>query len=163
MKRQVVLATVLGLSGLLGICLSSCKQTPPPDDGKITIGLTVPSLTHPFFIHLRDNVVDEAKALGVEVITMDAEDVAAKQMSIVEDFIARRVNGVLISPIGADSLVPAVEALNDANIPVATVDRKVSGGETDVDCRRLHRPPRGRRADFPHWGGFPGARRRGTE
>lgn len=93
------------------------------------IGLTVPSLTHPFFIYLRDNVTDEAEKLGVDIITADAEDVAAKQMSIIEDFIARRVDGVLISPIGADALVPAVEELNRANIPVATVDRKVSGGK----------------------------------
>ena len=111
--------------------MSGCERT-HRDDGKIVIGLTVPSLTHPFFIHLRDNVMDEAKALGVEIIAVDAEDVAAKQMSIVEDFIARQVDGVLISPIGADSLVPAVEALNNATIPVATVDRKVNGGQVLV-------------------------------
>ena len=131
MTRQAMFAAILGLSSLFGLCISGCQRT-QEDDGKIVIGLTVPSLTHPFFIHLRDNVMDEAKALGVEIITVDAEDVAAKQMSIVEDFIARRVDGVLISPIGADSLVPAVEALNDADIPVATVDRKVSGGQVLV-------------------------------
>ncbi len=131
MKRKAVFAAVLGLSSLLGIYLAGCART-PKDNGKIVIGLTVPSLTHPFFIYLRDNVMDEAQALGVEIITADAEDVAAKQMSIVEDFIARGVDGVLISPIGADSLVPAVEALNRANIPVATVDRKVTGGRVLV-------------------------------
>ncbi len=92
------------------------------------IGLTVPSLTHPFFICLRDSVVDEAEKLGVEVIIADAEDVPAKQMSIIENFIARGVEGVLISPIGTDSLVQAVEDLNEAGIPVATVDRQVNGG-----------------------------------
>jgi ABC-type sugar transport system substrate-binding protein len=131
MKRKAVFAAILGLSGLLGVYLAGCART-PKDNGKIVIGLTVPSLTHPFFIYLRDNVMDEAQALGVEIITADAEDVAAKQMSIVEDFIARGVDGVLISPIGADSLVPAVEALNRANIPVATVDRKVTGGRVLV-------------------------------
>ncbi|MHB8862829.1 MAG: substrate-binding domain-containing protein [Pirellulaceae bacterium] len=131
MKRQVIVAIVLGLSTMLGVCMSGCGRT-QEDEGKIVIGLTVPSLTHPFFIHLRDNVMDEAKALGVEIITADAEDVAARQMSIVEDFVARQVNGVLISPIGADSLVPAVEALNQAQIPVATVDRKVNGGQVLV-------------------------------
>jgi ribose transport system substrate-binding protein len=131
MKRQAIFAALLGFSGLLGMCVAGCERT-PQDDGKIVIGMTVPSLTHPFFIHLRDNVMDEAQTLGVEIIVVDAEDVAAKQMSIVEDFIARRVAGVLISPIGADSLVPAVEALNKAAIPVATVDRKVSGGQVLV-------------------------------
>lgn len=128
MKRLSVLATLLGLSVALGLGVFGCQRA-PQNDGKTVIGLTVPSLTHPFFIHLRDNVMDEAKALGIEIIAVDAEDVAAKQMAIVEDFIVRRVDGVLMSPIGADSLVPAVESLNAAGIPVATVDRKVSGGQ----------------------------------
>jgi ABC-type sugar transport system substrate-binding protein len=98
-------------------------------EDKITIGLTLPSLAHPFFVYLQKNVMDEAEKLGVEVIAIDAENVAAKQMSIVEDFIAQGVDGVLMSPIGQDALVPAVEALNEAKIPVATVDRKVEGGE----------------------------------
>jgi ribose transport system substrate-binding protein len=34
-----------------------------------------------------------------------------------------------MSPIGEDALVPAVEALNEEGIPVATIDRKVEGGE----------------------------------
>lgn len=98
-------------------------------EDKITIGLTLPSLSHPFFVYLQKNVMDEAEKLGVEVIAIDAENVAAKQMAQVEDFIARGVDGVLMSPIGQDALVPAVEALNEAGIPVATVDRKVEGGE----------------------------------
>jgi ribose transport system substrate-binding protein len=101
-------------------------------EDEITIGLTLPSLSHPFFVYLQKNVMDEAEALGVEVTAIDAENVAAKQMSIVEDFIAKQVDGVLMSPIGQDALVPAVEALNEAGIPVATVDRKVEGGEVLV-------------------------------
>ncbi|MCP4397831.1 MAG: D-ribose ABC transporter substrate-binding protein [bacterium] len=98
-------------------------------EDKITIGLTLPSLSHPFFIYLQNNVLDEAEKLGVEVISADAQDSAAKQMAQVEDFIARGVAGVLISPIGQDALVPAVESLNEAGVPVATVDRKVESGE----------------------------------
>ena len=76
--------------------------------------------------------MDEAEKLGVEVIAIDAANVAAKQMSIVEDFISRGVDGVVMSPIGTDALVPAVESLNAAKIPVATVDRMVSGGDVLV-------------------------------
>lgn len=130
MKRPLIAMVLLGL--IVGMVVTAGCQRSRPDDGKIVIGLTVPSLTHPFFIYLQENVQAEAEALGVEVIAMDAEDMAARQMSIVEDFIARGVDGVLMSPIGADSLVPAVEALNQAGIPVATVDRQVSGGEVLV-------------------------------
>ena len=68
----------------------------------------------------------------MKVIAADAEDVSAKQMSIIEDFIAQGVDGVLMAPIGAEALTPAVEALNRARIPVATVDRKVAGGDVLV-------------------------------
>ncbi len=131
MKRMVLIALSLGLVGWFGLSLAGCQRK-PNGDTETVIGLTVPSLTHPFFIHLRDNVLDEAEKLGVKVIVVDAEDVAARQLSTVEDFIARRVAGVLISPIGADSLVPAIEALNEAGIPVATVDRQVNGGQVLV-------------------------------
>jgi ribose transport system substrate-binding protein len=76
--------------------------------------------------------MDEAQKLGVEIIASDAGDVAARQMSIIEDFIVKGVDGILMSPIGADALVPAVESLNKAKIPVATVDRKVNGGNVLV-------------------------------
>jgi len=99
---------------------------------KIVIGLTLPSLAHPFFVYLQRNVMDEAKKLDVEVIAIDAENVAAKQMSIVEDYISRGVDGVLMSPIGTEALVPAVESLNKAKIPIATVDRTVAGGDVLV-------------------------------
>lgn len=131
MKKAIILflAAVLVLSSL--VLLPGCRKK-PKDKSRIVIGLAVPSLSHPFFIYLKKHVMDEAEKLGVDIIAADAEDIAARQMSIVEDFIVRGVDGVLISPIGADSLVPAVESLNRAKIPVATVDRKVNGGDVLV-------------------------------
>ena len=131
MTRITVIGTSLALIVVSGGMFLGCHPT-HRDEGKIVIGLVVPSLTHPFFIYLKNHVVDEAKRLNVEVVAADAEDTAAKQMSIVEDFIARGVDGVLISPIGADALVPAIESLNQARIPVATVDRMVRGGDVLV-------------------------------
>jgi ribose transport system substrate-binding protein len=121
----------LTLMFCLSLALVGCVQR-PADKGQIVIGLTLPSSSHPFFIDLKANVMDEAKKLGVKIVSADAEDAAARQMSIVEDFISQGVDGVLMSPINADALVPAIEALNAAKIPVATVDRKVSGGDVLV-------------------------------
>jgi len=131
MNRVAVACAALALTALLAALPAGCARQ-PPGPRPMTIGLVVPSLTHPFFIYLQKSVEEEAGQLGVRVIAADAGDVAARQMSIVEDFIAQRVDGVLMSPIGADALVPAVEALNRAGIPVVTVDRKVSGGDVLV-------------------------------
>ena len=130
MKRVLLYVILIALISLV-TSIGGCRQSPKGED-EIVIGLSVPSLSHPFFIYLTRNMMDEAKKLGVEVIATDAGDVAARQMSIIEDFIVKGVDGVLMSPIGADVLVPAVESLNRAGIPVATVDRKVNGGNVLV-------------------------------
>ena len=130
MKKTMQFMILIVLASLITF-VGSCRQRPGGED-KIVIGLAVPSLSHPFFIYLTKNVMDEAQKLGVEVIASDAGDVAARQMSIIEDFIVKGVDGVLMSPIGADALVPAVESLNEAKVPVATVDRKVNGGNVLV-------------------------------
>ncbi|MGA2066473.1 MAG: substrate-binding domain-containing protein [Thermoguttaceae bacterium] len=113
------------------LAIPGCRPA-PPEHKEIVIGLTVPSLSHPFFVCIKKHIEDEARKLGVKVLATDAEDVAAKQMAIVEDFIAQGVDGVVMAPIGAEVLVPAVESLNRAGIPVATVDRKVAGGDVLV-------------------------------
>ena len=132
MKKLILGCLAVALVVFSVLSPVGCRKKPKDDEAQIVIGLAVPSLAHPFFIYLKNNVVDEARKLGVDIISADARDVAARQMSIVEDFIVKGVDGVLISPIGADSLVPAIEALNKVKIPVATVDREVSGGDVLV-------------------------------
>ncbi|MHB1035231.1 MAG: substrate-binding domain-containing protein [Pirellulales bacterium] len=131
MTRSWILGSAAVLAVAASLAAPGCRRE-AAGNKQIVIGLSVPSLSHPFFVCIKKHVEDEAQKLGVKVIATDAEDVSAKQMAIVEDFIAQGVDGVLMAPIGADALVPAVEALNRAEIPVATVDRKVAGGEVLV-------------------------------
>jgi hypothetical protein len=85
MNRVAVTCAALALTAVLAALPAGC--TPAPAGPKpITIGLVVPSLTHPFFIYLQRSVEEEAGELGVRVIAADAGNLAAKQMAIVEDF-----------------------------------------------------------------------------
>jgi ribose transport system substrate-binding protein len=47
-------------------------------------------------------------------------------MAAIETFVSQKVDGILISPLTEDSLVPAIEDAVKAGIPVATVDRKAN-------------------------------------
>jgi len=123
MKKIIVLLLVFVL---IGSSLFAAGQTEAKDDGKITIGMTVPGLQFPFFVTMFDEAVAYAKELGIELITHDAQNQSSVQMAAVENFIARKVDGILISPLTTDSLVPAIEAAVAAGIPVATVDRKAN-------------------------------------
>ena len=41
----------------------------------------------------------------------------------------QQVNAILVNPVDSDAVVPAIEAANQANIPVIALDRGASGGE----------------------------------
>ncbi len=101
------------------------SETTKPS-GQITLGLSLPSLQFPFFVTMKNDAEQEAAKLGVKIVFVDAQNQSAKQASDVEGFIAQKVDGILISPMTTDSLVPAIEEAVKAGIPVATVDRKAN-------------------------------------
>ncbi len=95
----------------------------------LTIGLSFPSLSFAWFAFLEQAVKDKAVQLGgIEVISLEAENSVSKQISIIEDMIIKGVDGVLLVPIEVEAVIPGVEALNKANIPVVTVDRRIKEG-----------------------------------
>jgi ribose transport system substrate-binding protein len=96
----------------------------------IRIGLSVPSLSMTWFSFLKNAVEEQAAEMGVELVTLDARNQVGKQMSDIEDMIVQELDGVLLVPINVEALVPAVESLNAANIPVVTVDRRIVGAPT---------------------------------
>lgn len=96
----------------------------------LRIGLSVPSLSMTWFSFLKSAVEEQAAEMGVELVTIDARNQVGKQMSDIEDMIVQGLDGVLLVPINVEALVPAVEALNEAGIPVVTVDRRISGAPT---------------------------------
>lgn len=122
MKKILVLLLV---SVLLAPALFSAGQQEKAGD-KIVIGMTVPGLQFPFFVTMQDEALAYAEELGIELLTHDSQNQSSIQMSAVENFIAQKVDGILISPMTTDSLVPAIEAAVAAGIPVATVDRKAN-------------------------------------
>ncbi len=94
--------------------------------GQLTIGMTLPGLQFPFFVTMKNDFEKAAAKLGVKVVYIDAQNDSSKQAAAMETFVAQKVNGILISPMTTDSLVPAIEAAVKAGIPVATVDRKAN-------------------------------------
>ncbi|MDF1567736.1 MAG: substrate-binding domain-containing protein [Spirochaetaceae bacterium] len=95
-------------------------------DDEIVIGMTVPGMQFPFFVIMGEEAQAKAKELGIKLIIHDSQNQSSTQMSAIENFMAQKVDGILISPMTTDSQVPAIEAAVAAGIPVATVDRKAN-------------------------------------
>ncbi|WP_406945920.1 ribose ABC transporter substrate-binding protein RbsB [Halobacillus sp. SY10] len=132
MKKLVVLLMSLSL-----VFLGACSLQPPewakpkgdknPDD--IKIGLSVSTLNNPFFVSMKEGVENEAAAQGMEVVVVDAQNDAAKQINDVEDLIQQGVDVLLINPTDSSAISTAVQSANSLGIPVVTLDRSAEKGE----------------------------------
>ena len=98
-------------------------------EGGQRIGLSVSTLNNPFFVSLRDGAQQAADDAGAELVISDAQNDTAQQQDDVQNFISQQVSAILVNPVDSDAVVPAVEAANDAGIPVIALDRKASGGD----------------------------------
>ncbi|HUN74935.1 MAG TPA: ribose ABC transporter substrate-binding protein RbsB [Steroidobacteraceae bacterium] len=92
-----------------------------------TIGLSLSTLNNPFFVSLRDGARSEAVALGLHLITVDAENDPAKQIASVEDLIQQRVPVILLNPTDSDAVANVVKEATAAGIKVISLDRAVNG------------------------------------
>ena len=92
-----------------------------------TILASVPSLSFPFFVHMMKEIKAEATKLGMSTIDSDGQNSAPKQTADVEAAIVQGVKGIVISPLDADAMAPAVQTAVDNSVPVVTIDRRVTG------------------------------------
>jgi ribose transport system substrate-binding protein len=67
-----------------------------------------------------------------EFIYTDAGGSNEKQIADVEDLISRGVDLIMMSPREAQALVPSVEAIKAAGIPLVVLDREVVGDDYNV-------------------------------
>ena len=66
-----------------------------------------------------------ADELGVELVVLDPQADAGRQVTQVEDCISRNVDAIVVDPIESTSLIGVLEEAGGRNIPIATLDTKV--------------------------------------
>lgn len=99
---------------------------------KVRLGVSFMNLSNPFFVGIRESIVKSAKTAGVEIVEFDSQFDAAKQLSGVENFIAQKVDGILLNPVDSNAIVPAVMSANSSKIPIVTMDTTASDG--NIQC-----------------------------
>lgn len=78
-----------------------------------------------FFQTIGETMDSLAQENGDSVIIVDAQQDQSKQISIVEDFITQGVSAVFLNPVDREGIEPALDLLNEANIPIINVDTAV--------------------------------------
>jgi len=90
------------------------------------LGLVIPIVRHGFFVEIARSVIDEATRDGYRVIFDYSDESPQRERRIVEDYLARCVDGLIICPCirGSASLL---KELCERRYPLALVDRNVPG------------------------------------
>ncbi|MCM3676391.1 MULTISPECIES: ABC transporter substrate-binding protein [Peribacillus] len=101
-------------------------------DQKLKIGLTLGTLSNPFFVSMSKGAKKATKEMGAELITVSADYDLAKQTSQIEDFITKEVDLILLNAVDSKGIAGAVQQAKSAGIPVIAVDVAAEGGVDSV-------------------------------
>ena len=110
--------------------LTAFLSTAALADGE-TIAVFTKNQTNPYFQAVRVGTETAAKALGVKVIQYipTKPDSIPEQLSQVEDVIVKKPNAIIFIPVDYKAMVPAVEKINAAGIPVTNITDRSAGGK----------------------------------
>ena len=106
------------------IAVSSCARK---KSSEFVVGFSQMESDNPWRLAETKSLKDEAARLGIPLVVTDAQGQTSKQVSDVEDLIARKVSLILLAPRVFDGLAPALAAAKAAKIPVILLDRAAAG------------------------------------
>ena len=115
MKKILVLALALAL--VLG-CTAIAEGN--------LIGYTCMDGTNPFFVTLEAAIREVVEANGDELISLDPQNSNEKQIAQIEDMISRGVVAMFVNPVDRDGIIPGLDALKAAGIPMFGFDTEVA-------------------------------------
>ena len=90
------------------------------------IGYTCMDGTNPFFVALEGSIREVVEANGDELISLDPQNSNEKQLALVEDIIAQGVKAMFVNPVDREGIIPALNALKAAGIPIFGFDTEVA-------------------------------------
>ena len=156
-KTLSFLLTLLVVISLFVGCGS--KTAPKPEEAKptvatpatpaaakkIKIGVAMKDLSDQFVKNIADAIQARAKDLPeVELILVDAQGDVSKQVSQVENFVAQKVDAIVLNAQDSAGCGPAVDAANKAKIPIVECNTLTNNdkynvyvGSDDVDAGKI--------------------------
>ena len=116
---RCVLVVICAALALAGCDKKDTSQVKSARKGKI--GVSVMTLSNPFFKVIGDTITSEAEKKGYEVVVVSG-DTADRQQNQVKDFITSGCVAIVLCPRDSRAIGPAIREANKANIPVFTCD-----------------------------------------
>ena len=94
-------------------------------DKPVKIGISMRTLSAPYYGALQQAVEKQAKALGAQTIAVDANNDMVKQISDVEDMLSQNIDVLVMNPRDAKGLVGVTKEAAAAKVPVIIIDSSI--------------------------------------
>lgn len=114
LKIAVALAAV--------IIFSACNSA-PPGPKQMIIGVSFETLQTEYWVAGFEAIKSELKKRNIAALEAIADGDANRQLEQINNFIARRVDGIIAVPKDAKTIIPMIKAANAANIPIVLYNR----------------------------------------
>lgn len=122
LKATLMAATALAVTALSGAQAEEVER----------LGLAVTNLQADYFNQIKIGVEEYAEELGIEVITVDAKNDGATQVSQVQDLLTQDIDALIYLPAGAAAATVPARLAKAQGIPVVNVDRNAEGEPGDT-------------------------------
>lgn len=143
MKKRVLLLFLT--AAFAGILLSGCKKNVgTPEDNAVVetdeeendpeeeqesgllFGYSSADMSNPFYETLKESIKTSLEEHGDRILVRDAENSVDTQIAQISEMIEAGVDAVFLCPADAEAVMPALEELQEADIPVVNLDTKVA-------------------------------------
>ena len=105
---------------VMPLILFSCNKNENPGQSTKTIGVSLLTRGHIFYRDLEEGLQDEAAKYGYKFNNYISQLGSGKQISQIEDFISRKVDAIIVSPVDSKGIGSGIGEANKAGIPVFT-------------------------------------------
>jgi ABC-type sugar transport system substrate-binding protein len=127
-KAMVLLLCVVLVGSGISCNRDKGKNANATGGKKPLIGVSFDTLQTEYWVASRDAIKAEVEARGGEMLEAVANNDANRQLEQVNNFIAKNVDGIIIAPKDAQSVVPIIRAANKAGIPIVLYNRPPGDG-----------------------------------
>ncbi len=121
-----VLIAVLVLGSMLLSACGTAATTAPSTEGKLAVGIVLPTKDEPRWVQDETRFKDALKAAGYNVEILFSQGSSAKEKENVEALITKGIKVLIICPQDGDAAAAAVEEARKAGIKVISYDRLIT-------------------------------------
>lgn len=111
------------------------EEAAPEGKEQYEIAFSLKTVTNDAFQSgIADAIQKNVEAAGHKftLVTAGDETAVSTQVTQIEDLIAKGVDALIVNPMDANAVVPALQKAKDAGIPVVLVDSTISEGNEDL-------------------------------